>query len=107
MVDNLPDGELGPMIQDMLGQITEHFRDEEEMLAAAAYPQLQEHRQLHQQLSRRAGELSELHRRGELTVGEVFSFVAYDIAARHMLKEDRKFFDFVRRTRAADLACAA
>ncbi len=87
---------VASMIENLLADIAAHFEAEENQLRSARYGDLDAHSRMHRQLIRRAQGLVGRHRRHELEVGELFGFFAYDVVARHMLVEDRKFHSQVR-----------
>ena len=105
LLDAIGDGatpdEAAQLLQDLLGSVVEHFRDEEAELERAGYAELQHHRQMHQALEAHAHSLATRLAAGKLAVGEALGFVAYDLVARHMLGEDRKFFALLGQTAAS------
>ncbi|MEI6285339.1 MAG: diguanylate cyclase [Bacillota bacterium] len=80
------------LIDMLLLDVINHFNDEEEILAAADYPFIDEHRAAHEQLVNKLAELSEMFMNDRLTLGELFSFLAYDVVAQHLMLEDKKYF---------------
>jgi len=90
-----PKDECVVLIDSLLIDIVNHFRDEEVILRAAEYPFYESHRQYHNDLVVRAAALSEKYGRDELSVGELFSFLAYDVIALHMFTEDKKFVPYI------------
>ena len=105
MRDELPASDVATIVDRMVAELVGHFGDEEALLVATGYPQAAEHRRLHRKLAERARDLAARHHRGEAATADVFSFLAHEVTARHMLREDRKFFDHLR-TRAPDLSPA-
>lgn len=79
----------------LLDEVAQHFRDEEDILEKAAYPALEEHRRIHADLVAQTRELAALQQQGRLSIGELFRFLANDVIAEHMFKEDRKFFPYL------------
>ena len=101
VIEGRPKEEVAPMVHALIGEIVTHFGDEELVLKARAYPGIDEHAAIHSRLLGQALELAEKYERGELGVGELFSFLAYDVVAQHMLAEDRKFFPYLASAKAA------
>ena len=96
IVDESPGDELQPTLRQLLAVVVEHFRDEEELLQAAGYAGLEHHIGLHHKLEAQAAELSAKFAAGGAPIGDAFVFIARDVVGRHMLIEDRKFFDLTR-----------
>ena len=90
-----PASEAVVLIDALLRDIEQHFRDEEAILAAAGFAGLDAHAAMHRQLVARAMELVALFNQGKLGLGELFQFLADDVVARHMLVEDRKYYALI------------
>lgn len=93
--DSLPDG-IPEQIDRLIAQIAAHFEHEEQVLAQAQYPRLQEHRGLHAKLLADAQRLSSAVRSGGGSPGEIVEFLAYEVVNRHILKADRQFFAWLQ-----------
>ena len=83
------------LIENLLEETKQHFQDEENLLRLHKYPSTDEHHQIHLGLLAKAAELSEKFKHGQLTIGELFTFLANDIIWHHMYVEDRKFFSYL------------
>jgi hemerythrin-like metal-binding protein len=83
------------LIESLLEETRRHFQDEEEILSANKYPLAGEHHQIHSGLLAKAAELSAKFTSNQLTIGELFTFLANDIIWHHMYVEDRKFFPYL------------
>lgn len=79
------------MLDDMIAHVESHFCDEEALLARSQHPISKAHQELHQQLLARAKKLASLYHQGELAAGDLFTFVANDLVAQHIVREDLKF----------------
>lgn len=75
-------------LDDLVNDIAEHFRSEEEILQALGRGVPELHLLSHQRLLAEIRALREKFHRGELQVGELVGFVAYDVIAQHIIKED-------------------
>lgn len=84
--------ECGLLLDELLEDIINHFRTEEVIIRDAEYPFIEEHKNLHKKLEEKIVELIERFSRDELTLGELFSFLAYDVVAQHIIMEDKKYF---------------
>lgn len=84
-------------MQDLIKSVTDHFRDEESILASFQWDGLEDHKAKHRKLLERADELRELDEAGELKLGEVVTFLAQEVVAKHMIREDKKFFPLLRK----------
>jgi diguanylate cyclase (GGDEF)-like protein/PAS domain S-box-containing protein/hemerythrin-like metal-binding protein len=92
------DSETGvlPQIRELIAHIHAHFSHEEKQLQAAGYPSAAAHAQIHRELLERAHQLADEFERGEGSATALLGFLIYDVVAKHMLKEDRKFFPWLR-----------
>lgn len=82
-------------IDALLAAVARHFADEEKVLAEIHYPQLQQHRRLHQKLLDSSRHLRDALHAGKSSPGEVVEFLAYEVINRHILRADRRFFPFL------------
>jgi len=90
-----PREEIAEIVERLIADVVQHFRDEEEFLAAIGWVDLEEHAEEHARLLEKAHEISAAFQRDALGVGELFQFLAYDVVTRHMLGADRKYFPHV------------
>lgn len=95
VISGHPKDECMALLESLLTDVVNHFRDEEALLGATAFPLLEYHRHCHSDLVQKTTELADKYRNDELKVGELFSFLAYDVIARHMFTEDRKFMPYI------------
>jgi diguanylate cyclase (GGDEF)-like protein/hemerythrin-like metal-binding protein len=79
-------------LERLLAHIARHFVDEEILLAERGYEDLEAHRSAHARLLARAAELKASAEAGKATLGDLVEFLANEVVAQHMFKEDRKFF---------------
>lgn len=89
------------LINSLMVEIVRHFADEERILAEARYPELEKHRQLHATLTAHAGAIVERYERNEEILGELFIFLAHDVVAVHMMKDDLLYFQLLKEGRRA------
>lgn len=75
--------------------LAKHFADEEAILSGTEFPFLEHHAQCHKMLLNKAYDMSARLEKGEGTAGELFGFFAYEVIARHLIDEDRKFFPYL------------
>lgn len=83
-----PKDDIELTLDDLVNDIAEHFRTEEEILLALGRVVPELHLLSHQRLLAEIRALREKFRRGELQVGELVGFVTYDVIAQHIIKED-------------------
>lgn len=91
-----PAQETGALVETLIRDVEQHFRDEESAIEAAAYPGSAEHAAIHRALVARAIDLLQRFRVGQADAGEVFRFLAYDFIVRHILRADRSFFPYLQ-----------
>ncbi len=83
------DTALGALIK----HLEEHFRREEAILAERGYVRLEEHRNAHNRLLRKTGELRDAAiSSGSASFGALIDFLANDVVARHLFTADRDYY---------------
>lgn len=88
---------LHPAMARCLDHVKRHFAHEEAILERAGYRGLATHRESHRRLLAQADTLS-LRALGPGSVtGALVDYLAHDVIVRHLLLEDREFFDIVSR----------
>jgi diguanylate cyclase (GGDEF)-like protein/hemerythrin-like metal-binding protein/PAS domain S-box-containing protein len=92
-----PKSEVSKLIGVLIVDVLKHFKDEEAILHEAEYPDALDHATIHKRIEVRAKALVERFDADSLGSGEIFQFLAHDVVARHMLGEDRKFFQYLER----------
>lgn len=88
--------EISALVDQLVRDVVQHFKDEEAIFTAAGFVGAAEHSAVHRQLVDRAKVLVGRFHAGTLAVGELFQFIAYDVVARHILKVDREFFPILK-----------
>lgn len=91
-----PKDEVATLVDKLVTDVLEHFKQEEAILSAAGYPGAAEHAAIHQKLVEKAVVLVGHFHAGTLAIGELFQFLAHDVVARHMLGADRQFFAYLQ-----------
>lgn len=81
---------------ELLAIVENHFADEETVLEALEWPNLEEHRALHAALLLRVRTLLDEVSSGRRRPGDLLAFVVSDLLSRHLIGKDRLFFDFLR-----------
>lgn len=84
-------GHIQLITDDLVKEITEHFRTEEEILASSNSPLSDAHRAMHAAMLARINDLLAKFRHGQVPASELIGFIAYDVIAEHITKEDLKF----------------
>jgi diguanylate cyclase (GGDEF)-like protein/hemerythrin-like metal-binding protein len=95
-----PTIEIAAIITRLLGDVSQHFHDEETILESVNFPGKSQHIEEHVRLLTKGLELSESFKASTLSVGDVFQFLVYEVVLQHMLQEDRRFFSFIEPTPA-------
>ena len=98
-IDGQPRPACRALLDETIDLIAAHFASEEAILAGTDFPQNPHHLERHRELLAKARALSAQFDRGELYMDDLFGFVAYDVVARHILSEDRKFFPYLQARR--------
>ncbi len=76
----------------LLVYVVQHFISEEAILARHHYDDLKSHAHDHKKLIEHAQKLRDSALTGDITIGELVSFLVEEVVAQHMLKTDHKFF---------------
>lgn len=87
-----PEAEVALLVNTLIKDVVQHFKDEEIIIRTAGYPRATEHAAIHSALVDKAVLLVKHFHEGTLSIGELFQFLARDVVARHMLGADREFF---------------
>ena len=90
-----PKDEVSPLIETLIRDVVQHFKDEESIIKAAGFPGAVAHAAIHSALVAGAVSLVDRFHAGALGIGELFQFLANDVVARHMLGADREFFPYL------------
>jgi diguanylate cyclase (GGDEF)-like protein/hemerythrin-like metal-binding protein/PAS domain S-box-containing protein len=97
VINDYPEDQVKPLIEHLIAKVAAHFGYEETVFRATAFAAADKHASIHRALIGRSMELAEKYATGDLQLGELFYFLAYDVVAKHILSEDRKFFAFIDR----------
>jgi diguanylate cyclase (GGDEF)-like protein/PAS domain S-box-containing protein/hemerythrin-like metal-binding protein len=95
VITHSPSREIEQIIKVLVHHTTNHFHEEEAILRSAGYPLVDMHSNTHRNIEKEMENILEKFKEGTLVVGEVFTFLAVDVVANHMLDEDRKFFSYL------------
>lgn len=83
-------------LNKLIDHIVYHFKYEENILKELNYSNYEEHSEIHNILVAKANELKESYLNEQINKTAFFSFIVDDIVVEHMIKEDMKFFDFIK-----------
>ena len=94
---NVPD-QTGPsvetaraILEDLLAAVMAHFKFEEELMDSIAYPDLAEHKQMHEDLIKQLWDLlATLKRGGHKSMPSIVRFLA-DWLVNHIVREDMAY----------------
>jgi diguanylate cyclase (GGDEF)-like protein/hemerythrin-like metal-binding protein/PAS domain S-box-containing protein len=89
-----------PLVRELLEHIQTHFKNEEQLLRASGFPEAEVHVEIHRDLIERAGELIRQFELGQDSAGDLLGFLIHDVVVRHMLRDDRKFFPWLKAKQA-------
>jgi len=91
-------------LEELIYEVSEHFKTEEKLIGAVKFPHTQEHSQIHRELMDDAIRIARRHETGQLEIAEVFHFLAVQVVSQHLLNEDQKFFAYFQDQKAFDTA---
>ena len=83
VISDHPDEEISNIVTSFLSDEARHFEDEEAILTNRGFPGLNEHAKKHADLYAKALELEQTFKTGTLTIGNLFQFLMYEVAALH------------------------
>jgi diguanylate cyclase (GGDEF)-like protein/hemerythrin-like metal-binding protein/PAS domain S-box-containing protein len=83
-------------LEELIASVSQHFINEEAVLARYHYDDLADHALKHQRLLGQTIELRRLAAEGDLCLTDLVLFIAQDVVVRHLLHEDKKFYDFLK-----------
>jgi diguanylate cyclase (GGDEF)-like protein/hemerythrin-like metal-binding protein/PAS domain S-box-containing protein len=82
--------------EQMLLHIVEHFKDEEQLMLNAGYPEFLEHKEKHKILVDEALALKQQFDEEKFNTTAIFTFLIEEVILEHLLKEDIKMFPYVK-----------
>ena len=85
----MSDRDVGLRVDALLHSITQHFKDEELLIAQSNSNDAGQHADVHRQLLQQAGESVRQYHAGQLTAAELYKLLAHEVVVRHILVEDR------------------
>ena len=88
--------EAGKYVMKMFKYTKDHFSKEEAHMKALGFPELEEHKELHEKLITKLSEVSAgfIKNQDEFTRFKTF---VYEWLTKHILYEDKKYFDYSRK----------
>ncbi len=89
-----PHEEKASLLARLLNEVSQHFHDEEFILKTIAFPGIVEHRAEHSKLLEKGLELSGRFNNCDLSLGDVFQFIALDVVMGHIIGTDMEYFSF-------------
>lgn len=95
VINDYPADQVQPLIDHLIANVAAHFGDEESLFRTTAFAGADKHAAIHRALLGRSMVLAKKYAKGDLHLGELFYFLAYEVVAKHILSEDRKFFAFL------------
>ncbi|MGZ4999806.1 MAG: diguanylate cyclase, partial [Methylomonas sp.] len=88
-------------VENLFQELFKHFRDEEALFIERGFPGAEKHAIIHRQLEDKATELMHRFSTDNYALGELLHYLAQELIAGHMLKEDREFFPSLKAGTAA------
>ena len=101
IIAGMDGNELGCQFSNMLRMVEKHFSDEEEILRARGYPEVDEHADLHERLLQKCSELLDKDASEPVSSVEMLQCIVHDLVLDHMVKEDDKYFLFLKAEKTA------
>lgn len=95
MIDKKGEPVCRALLFDLIEDIKDHFESEEKVFLETKYPYIENHIISHKNLLKKAEELISKSNQGKLNLGDVVSFVIYEVVAQHLAIEDKGYFPYV------------
>jgi hemerythrin len=88
------------VLNDLLSYTRYHFAEEEKVMKAAGFPDLEEHCRVHGEMARQVVDMQQRHKADPAAVpaGETFDFLSQWLV-RHILANDLRFRPYVEAIR--------
>lgn len=90
-----PVDEVNTIIDAFIGDLVQHFQDEEVILAESNYPGTAKHAALHRELLNSADRHVRRFRADASSIGKLFQFLTDDVLAKHMRDADQDFLSYL------------
>jgi hemerythrin-like metal-binding protein len=100
MAEEEAENRVLPLVRRVLKHIQTHFTNEEQLLRASGFPDADAHAAIHRNLLARAYELTDQYELRQDSAADLLGFLIHDVAASHMLRDDRKFFPWLKAKQA-------
>jgi hemerythrin-like metal-binding protein len=89
-------GELGLILDDIVSSTVAHFRREEDLMKQAGFPQLAEHKDMHDELINQIKEVRiTMKKGGHVGTKSVVRFLA-DWLTNHIIREDMEYKPYLK-----------
>lgn len=88
--------EISGLIDRLLADITQHFRDEQAILEKIGFAGVSYHAAEHASLLAKGAVLLEQFNAQTLSIGSLFQFLAYDMIMLHMFGADREYAKYMK-----------
>lgn len=79
------------LVDDLVENIMEHFSTEESVLAETNHPTFKEHQKTHWSLLAKVTDMRDDFLRGQVVSRDLVAFIAYDVIADHIIREDLRY----------------
>jgi len=89
---------IGTVIDEFVDYTDYHFKAEERLLRENGYPEYDEHKEMHDNLSRKAHSIKEAFDRGNTPTAIEVMLLLTNWLNTHILEEDRKYKSYAERT---------
>ena len=88
--------DLNSRFNDVYHVVEKHFNDEEAVLRSSGYPEVDEHAARHKELLQKCAGLLKQDAETPVSSVQMLQCVIHDLVLNHMVKEDGKYFAFLK-----------
>lgn len=96
IITGQPDDNIVVLSKKLLNQAAQHFSDEEKVLHDSNFPEYKCHCKIHRQLEKKMSQTIANFKNDRVHIGELFSFLVTDVILEHMVREDQKYFSYLK-----------
>ena len=90
-----PAEDIFEMMTQLIEAVTRHFDDEIKILNDLGIEDVKEHALEHSDLSKKSDELLAKFKDGNVSAGEIFQYVAFEVIMKHILNSDAKSYPLI------------
>jgi len=92
ILESSPKDKISSIVDSLILEIEQHFKDEESIFQRTEYSGWQYHQTIHSNLIKKAKNLNHRYNSDEIRENELLHFFLYEMISQHILMEDSEYF---------------